>query len=243
MEKRPPDEMPLSGHLKELRERLLKALIAVLIGFAASWVFAPWILDFLSRPIQPYLSGTEGRLIFTGPLEKFLSYIKVSLMAGVFLSSPYWLFQIWAFLSPGLHKGERKQALIFAGLGGALFIFGAAFAYGAVYPLAFKFLMEFGGGGEAPFISLKEYLAFVMRTALVFALVFELPLAAVFLIKMKIISPAALSAARPYIIVGTAVLSALVTPPDIVSMLLMMAPLYLLFELSFYVGRKIAPPA
>ena len=230
----------LTEHLKELRNRLIKSFLAIGVGCVICWFFAGWILDIISHPINPYLEGTGGKLIFTSPLEKFLSYIKVSLFAGVFLSCPYWLFQIWKFIAPGLYQEERKWSRLFVSIGSILFFSGGAFVYFVVYPLAFKFLMEFGGSGQTPFISLKEYLAFFTRTAFIFALVFELPLIIIFLMKLKLITAETLIQARPYMFIGIAVLSAVITPPDIVSMLLMMAPLYLLFEISIIIGRRVA---
>lgn len=232
-------ETAFSSHLKELRGRLIKSLLSVGLGFIVCWIFAGVILDVISHPITPYLGGTGGKLIFTSPLEKFLSYIKVSLFAGVFLSCPYWLFQIWKFIAPGLYKEEKKWSGLFVIIGTILFFSGGGFVYFVVYPLAFKFLMQFGGTGQAPFISLKEYLTFFTRMTFVFSLVFELPLIVVFLMKLNIISPETFIQARPYVIIGIAVLSALITPPDIVSMLLMMVPLYLLFEISIIIGKNL----
>ena len=229
----------LTEHLKELRDRLIKSLLAVGVGFVICWFVAGWILDIISLPINPYLKGTEGKLIFTSPLEKFLSYVKVSLFSGVFLSCPYWLLQIWKFIAPGLYPEEKKWSRMFVSMGTVLFFSGGAFVYFVVYPLAFKFLMEFGGSGQTAFISLKEYLAFFTRTTFIFSLVFELPLIVIFLIKLNVISVETLTRSRPYMLIGIAVLSAVITPPDIVSMLLMMAPLYLLFEISIIISRRI----
>ena len=231
-----------TGHLRELRERLIKILLSWGAGFALAWFFAGGILEITARPIAPYLEGTGGKLIFTGPMEKFLSYMKVSLFAGVFLSCPYWLFQIWRFVAPGLYREEKKAAAFFVSAGTALFFAGAAFAYHAVFPLTFKFLMAFGGEGEIPFISLKEHIGFFFRTALIFSLVFEAPLIMVFLTQTGLVSVEVLAKSRPYTAVGAAVLSALVTPPDIFSMLLMTGPLYLLFELSLFVSRRLQKP-
>ena len=232
-------ETTFSNHLKELRERLIKSFLSIGLGFIVCWIFAGLILDIISHPIQPYLEGTEGKLIFTNPMEKFLSYIKVSLFAGIFLSCPYWLFQVWKFIAPGLYQEEKKWSALFVSIGTILFFSGGAFVYFVVYPLAFKFLMQFGGTGEVPFISLKEYLTFFTRMTFVFSLVFEFPLIVVFLMKLKIISPETLIRGRPYVIIGIAVLSALITPPDIISQLLMMIPLYLLFEISIIIGKSL----
>lgn len=233
------ETVSLTDHLRELRSRLIKICLAVLAGCLLSWFFGSWILDFIRRPIAPFLTSTEGQLIVLNPLEKFLSYLKVCLFAGVFISCPYWLFQIWRFVAPGLYESERHWGRIFIGAGSVLFFCGGAFVYFIVYPLAFRFLIHFGGSGELPFISLKEYLSFFIRTSLVFAFVFELPLLLSLLIKVNVLTVEQLRAGRRYAIILIAILSALITPPDVVSMLLMMAPLYLLFELSLFIGKRI----
>ena len=228
-----------SDHLRELRSRLIKIFLAVGAGCLLCWFFGSWILDMARRPIAPFLTSTDGQLVVLNPLEKFLSYLKVCLFAGVFVSCPYWLFQIWRFIAPGLYKDERKWGRIFIGAGSVLFFCGGAFVYFVVYPIAFRFLINFGGTGELPFISLKEYLSFFIRTALVFAFVFEMPLFLSALIKLNVVTVEQLKAGRRYAIVIISILSALITPPDVVSMLLMMVPLYLLFELSLLVGKKL----
>ncbi len=231
--------LPFKEHLAELRSRLFKILLILAAGFAACWFFAGEILEIISRPIKPILIHTEGKLIFTGPLEKFLSYLKVSLFAGALVSCPFWLFQIWRFVSPGLYEREKKWPLFFAGAGALLFCLGAAFVYFAALPLAFRFLMSFGGEGEAAYISLREYLSFFIRTALAFGAVFELPLILFFLLKAGILKAETLASMRPYAVVAIALLSAFITPPDVFSMIFMMAPLYLLFEASLWIGRRV----
>lgn len=230
---------PFKDHLTELRSRLFKILLILAAGFAGCWFFAGDILEIISRPIKPHLTHTGGKLIFTGPLEKFLAYLKVSLFAGALVSCPLWLFQIWRFVSPGLYEKEKKWPLFFAGAGSVLFCLGAAFVYFVAHPLAFRFLMSFGGDGEAAYISLREYLSFFIRTALAFGIVFELPLALFVLLKAGVLKAETLAASRPYAAVAIALLSAFITPPDVFSMIFMMAPLYLLFEASLWIGRRL----
>ena len=232
-------QAPFREHFAELRSRLAKILLIWALSAGACWLFAGEILEIMGRPIRPYLSHTGGRLIFTAPLEKFLSYLKVSLFGGVMISCPFWLFQVWKFISPGLYRRERKYALVFTAAGSFLFCMGAAFAHFIVYPLAFRFLMSFGGEGEAPYISLREYLAFFIRTAIAFGAAFEAPLILSFLLKAGLLKAETLSSLRPYAVVAIALISALITPPDVFSMLFMMAPLYLLFEISLWTGRRI----
>ena len=227
----------ITSHLTELRDRIIKILLFVAGGFAVSYFFSGDILSLISEPVRPYLVATEGKLIFISPFEKFFSYLWVSLFSGIVLSSPFWLYQIWKFISPGLYKEEKKWSLLFVGSSTLLFLSGILFVYFVVYPFSFRFLLSFGGE-EMAYISLKPYLSFFLRTAFVFGLVFEMPLLLFTLLKLKIVSVEQLSKARPYVVVCIAFLSAMITPPDIFSMLFMMVPLYLLFELAIWIGRK-----
>lgn len=227
----------ITEHLTELRNRLIKILLSIAGGFVFSYFFSPEIMELISRPVHPYLLATKGNLIFISPFEKFFSYLWVSLFSGLILSSPLWLYQIWKFISPGLYKQEQKWTMLFVGASTLLFLSGILFVYFVVYPFSFRFLLGFGGN-ELPYISLKPYLSFFLRTAFVFGLVFEMPLVLFTLLKLKIVSPEQLTKARPYVVVLIAFLSAMITPPDIFSMFFMMGPLYLLFEGSIYIGRK-----
>ena len=231
-------ELGLTEHLTELRDRLIKALIYVGLGFAVSYLFSDRLISWISQPIAPYLIATEGKLIFISPFEKFFAYLWVSLFGGIVISSPFWFYQIWKFISPGLYKNEKKSGLLFVFMSVFLFLSGILFVYFIVYPFSFRFLLQFGGD-EVAYISLKPYLSFFLRTAFVFGIVFELPLLLLGALKLKIISPVHLKKARPYVIILIAVLSALITPPDIFSMLFMMLPLYLLFEASIWLGEKL----
>ena len=224
-------------HLSELRNRIIKVLIFLGLAFLVSYFFSAEILSLISRPVRPYLVATEGKLIFISPFEKFFSHLWVSLFSGIVLSSPFWLYQIWKFISPGLYKEERKWSLLFVGSSSLLFFSGILFVYFVVYPFSFRFLLSFGGE-ELPYISLKPYLSFFLRTAFVFGLVFEMPLLLFVLLKLNIVTAQQLAKARPYVVVSIAFLSAMITPPDIFSMLFMMAPLYILFEASVFLGSK-----
>ncbi len=217
-------------HLVELRDRLIKSLYGVLVGMAACWSVSERIFDLIRAPITPYLPA--GGLYFTSPMDKFLAHIKISLVAGVILSSPFWVFQAWRFVSPGLYRNEKKYALGFVFSGTGLFCVGIAFAYFAVLPMAFKFLMTFGGAVDQPFITINDYLSFVSTTTLAFGVSFELPLILVILGLMGIISQQALKDKRRYAIVGIAIVSAIITPPDLLSMVLMLVPMWALYEIS-----------
>ena len=231
------NSLNITEHLTELRNRIIKILLFVAGAFAVSYFFSEEILSLISKPVRPYLVATDGKLIFISPFEKFFSYLWVSLFSGIVLSSPFWFYQIWKFISPGLYKEEKKWSLLFVALSSLLFISGILFVYFVVYPFSFRFLLSFGGE-EIPYISLKPYLSFFLRTAFVFGLVFEMPLLLFSLLKLKIVSVEQLIVSRPYVVIFIAFLSAMITPPDIFSMLFMMLPLYLLFEISILLGRN-----
>ena len=231
-------ELSLTEHLTELRNRIIKALIALALGFTVCYFFSKDILYLISQPIKPHLTATAGQLIFITPFEKFFSYLWVSLFAGFILSSPFWLYQVWKFISPGLYKEEKKWSILFVVSSTLLFLSGILFVYFVVYPFSFQFLLNFGGGTEQAYISLKPYLSFFLRTSLVFGLVFEMPVILFSLLKLNIITVKQLIKFRPYVIVMIAFLSAMITPPDIFSMLFMIIPLYLLFEASIWISRS-----
>jgi len=230
--------LSFTDHLRELRSRLVQIVIGLCVGFVICWWFKEILLDIVRQPIAHYLTDTEGQLIFTNPLEKFLSYIKIVFFASLLISCPYWMFQIWKFISPGLYKQEKYWSMLFVACGSVFFVCGILFAYFLVFPLAFRFLLSFGGSGELAYISLKEYIAFFIRTAFVFGVVFETPLVLSFAIKLKLVSVEQLKAARPYVIVCIALVSAFVTPPDVLSMFFLMIPLYLFFEASLWMGSQ-----
>lgn len=158
----PAENQTLVEHLTELRTRIIYVFLGVFVGFLASWMFSERIFDIVRVPIEPYLP--TGGLVFTAPMDKFMAHIKVSLLSGVILSSPYWIYQIWKFIAPGLYQNEKKFGYFFIFFGSTLFLTGAAFVYYVVYPMAFKFLMTFGGEADKPMITINEYLSFFTTT-------------------------------------------------------------------------------
>ena len=222
----------LQEHLTELRGRFLKSLLSFLPAFIICWFFSSYILNFFRRPIQPFLKNTQGGLIFTAPLDQFMAHLQVAVFSAIFLSSPYWISQIWSFISPGLYKKERKIFLLFCLAGSFLFFLGSFFAYFIVFPLVFSVLMKFGNGIDHPFITIKNYLSFFIRFTLVFALVFEMPLVLIFLCRCNILSPTVLKKYRRHAIICLSILSAFITPPDVLSLFLLLFPLVGLYEIS-----------
>ena len=232
----------LEIHFTELRQRLLKSFFSLLIAFLICWFLSDVILDLFRKPIQPFLKNTSGGLIFTAPMDQFLAHIKISAFTAVFISSPYWLFQLWCFIAPGLYKSEKRLFLSFWFIGTILFLLGVSFAYFIVFPLVFQVLLFFGNGMDQPMITINNYLSFLMQMTIVFGLVFEIPLVLLFLNHVGIMPINRLRKYRKQAILILAIISAFVSPPDILSMFLLLLPLIGLYEVSIYliiVFRKI----
>ncbi len=220
----------LTDHLKDLRDCIIRSAIIILLGFLASWAYSEQIFDIVRKPIQPFVGG----LVFTGVMDKFIAHMKISLLSGIIITCPLWLYQIWRFVKPGLYQKEKKAIVAFLATGTFLFLTGVAFVYFIVFPFAFDFLMSFAGNTDSPMITIDEYLSFFITTTLMFGAVFELPLALTLLGMLGIIDAQFLRSSRRYALVVIAVVSAVITPPDILSMVFIMIPLQILYELSIF---------
>jgi sec-independent protein translocase protein TatC len=229
----------ITEHLSELRTRLIAIAWILVAGFTACYGFSEYIFDFLRAPIMPYLPATDRGLHFTSVIEKFMAHVKVAFLAGVILTCPIWLWQVWKFIAPGLYRQEKKYAVGFIGSGLILFTGGAAFAYYVIMPFAFEFLLNFGGQTDKPIITITEYLDFIFKFFLAFGVAFEMPVVITFLGLMGVIDAQFLSKNRRWAIVVMAVVAAVVTPPDALSMLSLLIPLALLYELSIVLVRVI----
>ncbi len=227
-------ETTLLDHLTELRQRLIRSALAVMATTIVCWIFSEQIFDIVRAPIVKVMSANnfgEG-LVFTAPMDKFMAHLKVSLFGGIVLSCPIWLYQLWQFVAPGLYKEERLYGKVFVLAGSALFLLGVSFVYFLVYPLTFDYLLNFGGGVDRPMITIDHYLSFFFVTTLVFGLAFELPLVLSLLGAMGIITKDFMRSKRRYAVVVLAILSALITPPDLISMIMLLIPLMGLYEIS-----------
>lgn len=233
--------MSLREHLVELRTRLLRAAICVVVGFFACFGFAKTIYSFLTAPLESVLPA-DSFMIFTGLPEGFLVEVRVAFFAAIFLTSPLIFYQIWSFVAPGLYKEERRFVLPVALASAVFFICGALFCYFFVFPIAFEFFMSYSTGKIKAAPSVAQYLSFVTQLLLAFGLVFELPLFCFFLGRLGILKAAHLRRWRPYSVLGCVILAALLTPPDVYSQLLMVGPLLLLYEVSILIvaffGKK-----
>jgi sec-independent protein translocase protein TatC len=236
-------KIPLTGHLIDLRKRLVRALIAATIGFAICYYYSDTLLRIFTQPLIDALPPGQRRLVFTGLAEAFMVHLKVSLMAGAVLAMPVIFWQVWLFISPGLYKNEQQAALPVVAAACTLFAAGISFAYFVVFPIGFKFFVGYTTDYLMILPSLKEYLEFAWRFMLMFGLVFQMPLVSYILSRLGIINHRMLSKYRRYAIVGIFIVAAVFTPPDVFSQLMMATPLLILYEISILVaylfGKKV----
>jgi sec-independent protein translocase protein TatC len=223
--------MPLTGHLTELRNRILVILASVTVLFLGTYFFSAELLAFLQWPIA-------GRnLIFLSPTEAFITRLKVAFFAAVFLSIPVILHQFWRFCSPGLLKKEKHYAVPFVFFSTLCFIGGAVFCYSLILPYGLDFLLSFATETVQPQISVGFYISFVFKLIFVFGIVFEVPVVTLLLVQIGLVTPAFLTSNRSYIIVGAFVLAAALTPPDVITQIFLAGPLIVLYELSVVIAK------
>jgi sec-independent protein translocase protein TatC len=235
----PLQEQPFVSHLVELRDRLLRAVVAVVVVFVCLFPFANDIYQFVSRPLLEKLpQGQE--MIATGVISPFLAPFKLSLVMAIFVAMPYILYQFWAFVAPGLYKHEKKVLMPMVGSSALLFYAGAAFAYFVVFPLVFSFMVATTPEGVNMAPDITQYLEFVLTLFFAFGIAFEVPIATIILVWMGLTTPDKLAEKRPFVIVGAFCIGMLLTPPDVISQTLLAIPMWILFEFGVFFSRAVA---
>ncbi len=230
-------KIPFTAHLEELRARLITCSIAIGAGFAVAYFFKEKLFQILTRPLMNVMQPGE-KLIFTGLPEAFFAYLKVALLTGIILAAPVILYQFWVFVAPGLYRKERKILIPIVLLSTIFFVGGALFGYFIVFPFGFKFFLGFASDTIRPMPSMKEYLTLATKLLLAFGVVFELPIALTFMARLGIVSVSFLKKNRKYALLIFFAGAAILTPPDVITQLMMAFPLMLLYEISI-IGAKI----
>ncbi|TVQ89134.1 MAG: twin-arginine translocase subunit TatC [Chromatiaceae bacterium] len=229
-------EQPLMSHLIELRDRLLRMVVAVLVAFLLLAPFANRIYLFLAEPIRAKLPA-GSQMIATQVASPFLTPFKLALVVAIFVAMPYLLYQFWAFVAPGLYRHERRLALPLLSASILLFYLGMGFAYTAVFPLVFGFFTAVTPEGIAQMPDIAFYLEFVLKLLFAFGIAFQIPIATILLVAIGATTPEALVTKRPYVIVAVFVAGMFLTPPDVISQTLLAIPMWLLFELGIIFSR------
>lgn len=233
-------EGTLISHLVELRTRLLRMLYAILLVFVLMAPFASDIFAWVAAPLIERLPGS-ATMIATEVASPFLTPFKLTFIAAIFVAMPVVLYQLWAFIAPGLYSQERRFGIPLLVSSIVLFYAGVAFAYFVVFPLIFAFFASIQIGGVTMMTDIARYLDFVMALFLAFGLAFEVPIATILLVWVGFTTPAKLAKKRPYVFLGAFVLGMLLTPPDMISQTLLAVPMYALFEIGIFMSRVLVP--
>jgi sec-independent protein translocase protein TatC len=227
------------SHLIELRSRLVRSIIAVIVVLLCLFPFAKQIYSFLALPLLHVLPQ-GATMIATDVTGTFLVPLKVTLMAAFMIALPYVLYQAWAFVAPGLYQHEKRLALPVLVSSVFFFVVGMSFAYFVVFPVAFGFFAGYTPAGVQMMTDIDKYLSFVLTMFIAFGLTFETPVVVVVLVRMGMVSLEKLRSMRPYVIVGSFIVGAIFTPPDVISQCLLAVPLWLLFELGLLLARFVS---
>jgi sec-independent protein translocase protein TatC len=230
------------SHLVELRDRLLRAILAVVLVFLCLF---PWAKDLYALLAMPLLSVLPkgGQMIATDVVGVFLVPVKVAMLVAFVIALPYVLYQAWAFVAPGLYAHERRLVLPLVVASSVLFVVGMSFAYFLVFPVVFKFMASIAPEGVAWMTDIDKYLSFVLTTFIAFGVTFEVPVVVIVLVRVGLVSLEKLREIRPYVIVGAFVVGAVFTPPDVLSQVMLAVPLWILYELGLVLARFVGRPA
>jgi sec-independent protein translocase protein TatC len=239
---REDEKAPFTDHLEELRKRLIICIIAVAVGFILTYAFKEFIFHLLMDPLERELKEMGFKLAFKTLHEPFFTYLKVAALTGVLLATPVVFYEFWMFIAPGLYLKERRLLLPVVSLSSIFFISGILFGYYVVYPLATQFFLNFSNETLEPVLQMGEAFSFTTKLLLAFGLVFELPLVLIFLAKLGIVTVPFLKKNRKYALILFFIGSAILTPPDVISQVMMALPLMVLYEISIIgaiiVGKK-----
>jgi len=230
------EKQPFFSHLKELRDRLIVCIIAVAIAFIFTYYFKEKLFDFLMQPFLRVMPA-QSSFIFTGITEAFITYFKISVVAALFVAAPVILYEFWMFVAPGLYENEKRYVYPFIFSGSLCFICGALFCYFVVMPNIYRFFVSYAREFVIPMPDLKNYMGLTLKLLIIFGLIFELPLVAFYLSKAGIINARMLARKRRYAILAVFIISAVITPPDVVSMILVALPLWGLYELGILIAK------
>jgi len=235
-------EQPFISHLIELRDRLIRGLVAVLLVFLVLFPFSNTIYTYVAQPLMAQLPQGSS-MIATEVAAPFLTPFRLALVAALFLAMPYLLYQLWAFIAPGLYRHEKRLAVPLLVSSIILFYLGAAFAYYIVFPLIFGFFIATAPQGVAVMTDISKYLDFVLTLFFAFGLAFEIPIATILMVAAGIVTPEDLAGKRPYVIVAVFVIGMFLTPPDVFSQTLLAVPMWMLFEAGIYASRILLDPS
>lgn len=240
MSEEPLDSQPFMAHLIEFRDRMLRAIASVALIFIGLFSFSNELYLYVSEPLRQYLPESST-MIATDVTSPFLTPFKLTLVLSLFAAMPYVLYQVWAFVAPGLYKREKKIVIPLFCSSVILFYAGMAFAYYVVFPLVFMFFTSVGPEGVSIMTDIRSYLDFVLKLFFAFGISFEIPIAVVILSWMGAVDPDSLAKKRPYVFILCFVFGMLLTPPDILSQTLLAIPMWLLFEIGIMFGRLVKP--
>lgn len=232
-----PDASSITAHLKELRKRLIISLVAAGAGFLISYALSEYIYVLLARPLMPALPEGSEFLAFTGVVEPFIVYLKVGFLGGAVLASPVILYEVWAFVAPGLYDKEKRRFALLVTCSVALFLAGVLFAYLVVFPFGFKYLISYASPELKPIISMNSYFSLVTRLLLAFGIVYQLPLAMLVVARLGVVKAKQMRSWWRYAVILIVAASAIITPtPDVFNQLLMAGPLLVLYVVGLVVA-------